>query len=241
MKDHFKAPFFVLLVASLATIFAMVYYHKDDMKRMQRAETIIKDLAEERRQLHQKVDSLKLVAQLRHPETLWLARAIYSETNRPEEMRLVAWVIRNRVEQNFRGKSTYKDVVLDPKQFSAFNRSNGLREYYMTKTTADVDNSDLGQRWKKALVIANEVRTRPPVFRPFSKKTLYFYSEVSMPRWKPHPHWRSKFERVSVVATDPINVQRFRFYKDPKCRLCGEDGPIPGVNDGIKTASLQAD
>ncbi len=31
-------------------------------------------------------------------ETLWLARCIYSETKRPEEQELVAWVVRNRVE-----------------------------------------------------------------------------------------------------------------------------------------------
>ena len=32
------------------------------------------------------------------PEILWLARAMYSETKRPHEQELVAWVVRNRLE-----------------------------------------------------------------------------------------------------------------------------------------------
>ncbi|WP_243663594.1 cell wall hydrolase [Rhodothermus marinus] len=67
-------------------------------------------------------------------ETLWLARVIYSETKRPEEMELVAWVVRNRVETRFRGKATYRDVVLDPFQFSAFIPYNPRRQYYMRLT-----------------------------------------------------------------------------------------------------------
>ena len=41
-------------------------------------------------------------------ETLWLARAIFSETKRPEEQILVAWVIRNRVETGYRGNAHMK-------------------------------------------------------------------------------------------------------------------------------------
>ncbi len=58
-------------------------------------------------------------ADLEEP-TLWLARAIYSETKLPHEQELVAWVVRNRVETAYRGRRTYRAVVLDPYQFSAF-------------------------------------------------------------------------------------------------------------------------
>jgi hypothetical protein len=54
-------------------------------------------------------------------DVLWLARVIYSETKRPHEQELVAWVVRNRVETAYRGKDTYRSTVLDPWQFSAFN------------------------------------------------------------------------------------------------------------------------
>ena len=47
-------------------------------------------------------------------ETLWLARCIYSETKRPAEQELVAWVLRNRVETGYRGQTTYESTVLDP-------------------------------------------------------------------------------------------------------------------------------
>lgn len=55
-------------------------------------------------------------------ETLWLARALYPETIRAEEMELVAWGILNRVKIHYSGKDTYKEVMLDPWQFSAFNK-----------------------------------------------------------------------------------------------------------------------
>ena len=64
-------------------------------------------------------------------ETLWLARCVYSETNRPEEMELVAWTIRNRVETRYRGQSTYRGTVLDPFQFSAFNPGSSKRRHYL--------------------------------------------------------------------------------------------------------------
>ncbi|WP_240332831.1 hypothetical protein [Salinibacter ruber] len=43
--------------------------------------------------------------------TLWLARAIYSETKLPHEQELVAWVVRNRVETAYRGRRTYRAVA----------------------------------------------------------------------------------------------------------------------------------
>lgn len=46
-------------------------------------------------------------------EILWLARTIFSETKRPHEQELVAWVVRNRVETGYRGNATYEAAVLD--------------------------------------------------------------------------------------------------------------------------------
>ena len=68
-----------------------------------------------------KIDSLSSKLMLYNSETIWLARGIYSETNDPFEMYPVAWVIRNRYDQQYNGCDTYKCVILDPLQFSAFN------------------------------------------------------------------------------------------------------------------------
>ncbi|MBI5004915.1 MAG: cell wall hydrolase, partial [Candidatus Lloydbacteria bacterium] len=57
------------------------------------------------------------VAPLDEKEILWLARGVYSEKKNEEEMRLIAWVIRNRVETKYRG-TTYQEVVTSDKQFS---------------------------------------------------------------------------------------------------------------------------
>ena len=54
--------------------------------------------------------------------TLWLARAIYSETKLPHEQELVAWVVRNRVETAYRGRRSYRAVVLDPGRYAVDER-----------------------------------------------------------------------------------------------------------------------
>ncbi|MEX0821108.1 MAG: cell wall hydrolase [Rhodothermales bacterium] len=140
-------------------------------------------------------------------ETLWLARAIYSETKRAEEMELVAWVVRNRVETGYRGRSTYREVVLDPFQFSAFNPTNTKRWYY-----ANLDVQTNSQAWQRALTIAHRVRSAQPEYRPFSIRTRHFYSERSM-LGRPHPNWANG--KRPVVPQRPVSIEedRFRFYE----------------------------
>ena len=83
-------------------------------------------------------------------DILWLARCIYSETKRAHEQELVAWVVRNRVETRYRGQGTYRGVVLDPYQFSAFNPGSRKRRLFMSLTPA----SD-AQGWQSALRVAS--------------------------------------------------------------------------------------
>src|SRR5690606_25174294 len=116
-------------------------------------------------------------------DVLWMARAIYSETKRPEEQELVAWVVRNRVETRFRGKSTYQEAVLDPYQFSAFIEGTSTRRFYSNLTPMSKYPG-----WQRALAIAYAVRTLPAYYRPFSIKTRHFYSEQSMVG-KSAPDW----------------------------------------------------
>lgn len=140
--------------------------------------------------------------------TLWLARAIYSETKLPHEQELVAWVVRNRVETAYRGRTTYEDVVLDPYQFSAFNPSSSKRSFYMNLTPGVQLPA-----WQQALWIAHYVRHANPAYRPFSIETRHFYSERSM-EGRRHPYWANRHQFVTPGWDYQVNERRFRFYKE---------------------------
>jgi hypothetical protein len=137
-------------------------------------------------------------------DVLWLARVIYSETKRPDEQELVAWVVRNRVETEYRGASTYKGVVLDPWQFSAFNQNGPKRGHYM-----GLDESSKARGWATAVHIAHGVVMAPAYERPFEKATRHFYSEQSMVG-RSHPEWATGQRPVALDRE--IDPRRFRFY-----------------------------
>lgn len=139
-------------------------------------------------------------------ETLWLARVIYSETKRPEEMELVAWVVRNRVETRYRGKSTYQSAVLDPYQFSAFNPGDRKRTYYSRLTP-----QSSAKGFDNALRIAYSVRKADSSYRPFNKTTRHFYSEQSMVGVK-HPVWAKGGTLVTPQRNFTLDARRFRFF-----------------------------
>lgn len=140
-------------------------------------------------------------------ETLWLARAIYSETKRPHEQELVAWVIRNRVETAYRGQTTYRGVILDPYQFSAFNPNATNRAFFMGLTP------DIAiPQWRQSLWIAHYVRHADPSARPFSMETRHFFSERSMQR-RPVPIWADQRQFVPPRLPYEVEEDRFRFYE----------------------------
>ena len=143
-------------------------------------------------------------------DVLWLARCIFSETKRPEEQELVAWVIRNRVETRYRGSHTFKQVVLDPWQFSAFNQNAPTRAFY-SRLTPDRTRP---AGWQTALRIAHDVYYAQEHERPFTKKTRHFYSERSM-KGSSAPAWSHGKRPVSLDLSDhQIDPRRFRFYAD---------------------------
>lgn len=141
-------------------------------------------------------------------ETLWLARCIYSETKKPEEQELVAWVVRNRVETEYRGADTYREVVLDPYQFSAFNPENRKRRFYMQLTPGDQHRG-----WQRALAIAHMVRHVDHSYRPFPETTRHFYSQISMPN-EGHPNWSAGQNTIRPDREYHIPPRRFRFFAD---------------------------
>lgn len=141
-------------------------------------------------------------------ETLWLARAVYSETKLPHEQELVAWVVRNRVDTGYRGSSTYREAVLDPYQFSAFNPGSPKRSLLMS-----LGPDTPLPRWQQALWVAHYVRHAEPVYRPFSIETRHFYSERSMDGRRA-PYWAEGTRFVSPNAQQyTVDEQRFRFLK----------------------------
>jgi hypothetical protein len=140
--------------------------------------------------------------------TLWLARAIYSETKLPHEQELVAWVVRNRVDTGYRGSSTYQEAVLDPYQFSAFNPGSSKRSLLMS-----LDPDTPLPRWQQALWVAYYVRHAEPVYRPFSIETRHFYSERSMDGRRA-PYWAEGSGFQSLDAQQyTVDEERFRFLK----------------------------
>jgi hypothetical protein len=140
-------------------------------------------------------------------ETLWLARIIYSETKRPAEQELVAWVVRNRVDTFYRGKNTYRDVALDPYQFSAFNPNSRKRTYY---TNLGLHAKAPG--WQKTLALAYHVRHASPQYRPFSPVTRHFFSERSLLQ-NTHPEWTVGLQPITPKRPVKLDAQRFRFYE----------------------------
>jgi hypothetical protein len=140
-------------------------------------------------------------------ETLWLARCIFSESKRFEEQELVAWVVRNRVETGYRGKTSYRDTVLDPFQFSAFNKNSTKRAFYMGLTpTTELTG------WNRTLWIAYHVRNGESNFRPFPLKTRHFYSARSMQEDQGPPAWTEGRAPVTPDRDYTIEDTRFRFF-----------------------------
>ena len=137
--------------------------------------------------------------------TIWLARCIYSETGRRYEQELVAWVVRNRVETRYRGESTYAGVVLDPFQFSAFNRSSLTRVVLVS-----LDSTYASAKWTQAFNVARNVILAEADMRPFPITTRHFYSERSLGE-ADVPLWALEVEPITVHRYQ-VDAKRFRFF-----------------------------
>ena len=141
-------------------------------------------------------------------EILWFARILYSETKDANEMRLVAWVVRNRVETGYRG-NTYETVAKSRNQFSGLSPADSN---YKINTTLDYD--DTHPAWKKALATAEEVFYASEDERPFAQNVRHFYSPVSV---SSRPSWIHSGDLALVVpSSTPNGAARFEFYSGVK-------------------------
>jgi len=152
-------------------------------------------------------------------EVVWLARCLYSESDRAHEQRLVAWVVRNRVETQYRGR-TYREVILEPRQFSAFNEPSLRRNHIM-----GLNPHSLSKGWRQALTIALDVYRAPAKERPFDVTTRHFYSPVSMEGGRT-PHWAQGVPALSSTRLG-IDPNRFRFFAGIDEGSEGPEQPIP--------------
>ena len=140
-------------------------------------------------------------------ETLWLARLMYSETKQPDEQELVAWVVRNRAETGFRGRSTIALVAQDPYQFTAFVAGTETRRYYTSLTS---ESGAPG--WRRTLALAYYVRHADASMRPFSLDTRHFYSERSTAHPDSFPVWTLGQTSIKPLRPRHLDAKRFRFY-----------------------------
>ena len=173
---------------------------------------------------------LRALPPLEMDEVTWLARCLVTESNRPREQWYVAWVVRNRVETRFAG-STYREVVLEPFQFSAFNAPSAARDDALALTPLSEH-----LHWREAVRIALDVTRADASRRPFPVTVRHFYSPVSMEGGKT-PTWAQG--RAPVVLDDAtISDRRFRFYdgldaQSPVARL------HPTAVDAAYTAPIE--
>lgn len=140
---------------------------------------------------------------------LWLARAIYSETKIPWEMGLIAWVVRNRVETNYKG-STYKEVVLSKNQFSGLNSSDKNFSHNISRSYESE-----GEAWQNALIIAKAVYYADENMRPIAQTVRHFYSPRSMKGGRT-PSWAEGRSAVHMISDVRENSIRFAFYDSVK-------------------------
>ena len=172
---------------------------------------------------------LRRLTPMQADEVLWLARCVYSESDRPHEQRLVAWVVRNRVETRYRGY-TYREVVLETKQFSAFNAPSARREHLL-----GLDFDTPLPAWRSVLAIALDVYTADARERPFAVTTRHFYSPVSMVGRK-EPAWAEGVQALSSTALG-VDPHRFQFFAGVDPELGGTPASIL---DGAPPAAVGA-
>lgn len=145
----------------------------------------------------------------------WLGLCLLTESNNPVEWPYIAWVIRNRVDSG-RFRHTYESVILQPMQFSAFNKytkqdSNiGYAGFSPVQVFRDKAR---GYTYIESLFhavdLAKEIISLPRAEAPFPITACHYWSPISMvPRGK-KPAWASAAKRL--FTPKEIDPNRFVF------------------------------
>jgi len=144
-----------------------------------------------------------VMTQFDHREILWLARIMYSETKRASEQELIGWVVRNRVDTGYTGR-TYEDVAKHSAQFSGLHPYDNRYEHNISRWYASE-----GQSWQGALKLAKEVYFADDSERPLALTTRHFYSPEAVTRT---PAWAKNQQAVQVIKDPETNRVRFALY-----------------------------
>lgn len=137
-----------------------------------------------------------------HEEAEWLARAIFSETKAEEDFEYIGWVIHNRMKSPAY-PGTARRVVLQPSQFSAFNRSGRLRElrqmqFPETKVT----------EFRRAYRMAQYILAAPDSLNPLPEVTHFYMADTMERKYgKRHPDWAESGNLAWAT-------QETRYYRD---------------------------
>lgn len=140
------------------------------------------------------ISKLATVATL-NTDLLHLAKTIYGEARGEsvETMLAVGWVIRNRLYSGHYG-GTYKDVVLQPKQFSCWNKNDP--NYKVIKGRIK------GRYWEVcigvAIVVMQSIEKHNPVVEV---RHYYDKSMDSNP-----PSWAEEGELMAVYGVDNLRL-----------------------------------
>ena len=128
---------------------------------------------------------------------LHLAKTIYGEARGEsiETMFSVGWVIRNRLKSGRHG-NTYKDVVLQPKQFSCWNKGDPNCKVIKGKIKGGIWEVCIGV----AIVVIQSTEKRNPIpnVRHYYDKSL-----DSNP-----PYWAEEGEFMNVYGVNNIRLIR---------------------------------
>lgn len=136
-------------------------------------------------------------------EILWLARIMYSETKRADEQRIIGWVVRNRVDTGYTGR-TYESVAKHSRQFSGLNPYDARYEHNISRWY-----SSEGESWEAALTIAKEIYFAPESARPLALTTRHFYSPNAVKRT---PAWAEGQQAVQLLKDPATGSVRFALY-----------------------------
>ena len=126
---------------------------------------------------------------------LYLAKTIYGEARGEsiETMLAVGWVIRNRLQVKRHGKN-YRNVVLQPKQFSCWNKNDP--NYKIIKGVIK------GRLWEVCIGVAIVVMQSVEKHNPVPNIRHYYDKSLdSNP-----PYWAEEGEYISVYGVDNIRL-----------------------------------
>ena len=142
------------------------------------------------------ISKLSTIATL-NTDLLHLAKTIYGEARGEsiETMLAVGWVIRNRLQAKRYG-STYKDVVLQPKQFSCWNKDDP--NYKVIK------RSIRGRLWEVCIGVAVVVIQSAAKHNPVTGVRHYYDKSMdSNP-----PYWAEEGEYMAVYGVNNLRLIR---------------------------------